>query len=327
MEMHQVRYFLSVARTLNFTHAADECHVAQPSLSRAIRKLEEELGGDLFRRERGLSHLTELGRSVLPLLTQCHEHAMAARNLAASLMKSGNVPLRLALSHTINIQLLVQPLTALVRTFPGLEVNFSRGTAQEVGELLKAGAAELGIACPLPDPWERLEGWPLFSEGFRLAANEKHPLAAKPRVALEDVAQARFLARAYCEQGSMLQDAMQTRGIARQFSDTVATDYDLLTLIEANVGVSVVPESTLAASALRGIAIDGIDFERAVVLYGVAGRQRTPAATTLVKLLRAADWSRIISQTRRRAAPGGCAPWSGHDQSAGGPPAAAASGA
>src|SRR5262245_46747214 len=52
MEMHQVRYFLAVARTLNFTRAAEECNVAQPSLTRAIRQLEGELGGDLFRRER-----------------------------------------------------------------------------------------------------------------------------------------------------------------------------------------------------------------------------------------------------------------------------------
>jgi DMSO/TMAO reductase YedYZ molybdopterin-dependent catalytic subunit len=52
MEMHQVRYFLAVARLLHFTRAADECHVTQPSLTRAIKQLEDELGGDLFRRER-----------------------------------------------------------------------------------------------------------------------------------------------------------------------------------------------------------------------------------------------------------------------------------
>ena len=52
MEMHQVRYFLAVTRTLNFTRAADECNVTQPSLTRAIKQLEGELGGDLFRRER-----------------------------------------------------------------------------------------------------------------------------------------------------------------------------------------------------------------------------------------------------------------------------------
>jgi DNA-binding transcriptional LysR family regulator len=85
MEMHQVRYFLAVARTLNFTRGAEECNVAQPSLTRAIRQLEEELGGDLFRRERPHAQLTELGHRMLPLLRQCHESALGARALASSI--------------------------------------------------------------------------------------------------------------------------------------------------------------------------------------------------------------------------------------------------
>lgn len=64
MEMHQFRYFLAAARVLNFTRAAEECHVAQPSLTRAIRQLEDELGGDLFRRERPQAQLTELGQRI-----------------------------------------------------------------------------------------------------------------------------------------------------------------------------------------------------------------------------------------------------------------------
>ena len=75
MEMHQIRYFLAAARTLNFTRAAEECNVAQPSLTRAIQQLEEELGGDLFRRERKLSHLTDLGQRMLPLMQQCYDMA------------------------------------------------------------------------------------------------------------------------------------------------------------------------------------------------------------------------------------------------------------
>jgi hypothetical protein len=71
MEMHQVRCFLAVARTLNFTRAAEECHVAQPSLTRAIKLLEGELGGDLFRRERPRAMLTPLGERMFPLLKQC----------------------------------------------------------------------------------------------------------------------------------------------------------------------------------------------------------------------------------------------------------------
>ena len=61
MEMHQVRYFLATVSELNFTKAAERCNVTQPSLTRAIKQLEEELGGDLFRRERPQAQLTELG--------------------------------------------------------------------------------------------------------------------------------------------------------------------------------------------------------------------------------------------------------------------------
>ena len=60
MEMHQIRYFLAVAQTLNFTRAAEQCNVSQPALTRAIQQLEDELAGPLIRREGKLSHLTDL---------------------------------------------------------------------------------------------------------------------------------------------------------------------------------------------------------------------------------------------------------------------------
>src|ERR1700749_1896346 len=139
MEMHQVRYFLAVAEALNFTRAAEECHVAQPSLTRAIKQLEGELGGDLFRRERPQAQLTELGQRMLPLLRQCYDSALGARTLAAAL-KSGEVAaLRLALSHTIDVSLFIPHIMELVRHFHGLELKFLRGSAIEIAEFLKRG--------------------------------------------------------------------------------------------------------------------------------------------------------------------------------------------
>src|ERR1700676_4277602 len=70
MEMHQVRYFLAVADSLNFTRAAEYCHVSHPALTRAIQQLEEELDGLLLRRERKLIHLTDFGRLIEPHLRQ-----------------------------------------------------------------------------------------------------------------------------------------------------------------------------------------------------------------------------------------------------------------
>src|ERR1051325_9798807 len=101
MGMHQIRYFLAVAQLLNFTRAAEECNVAQPSLTRAIKQLEAELGGDLFRRERPAAQLTELGLRMLPLLTQCYDAALGARSLASS-FKSGEVgALRIAIAEAV----------------------------------------------------------------------------------------------------------------------------------------------------------------------------------------------------------------------------------
>src|SRR3546814_11857952 len=77
--MHQIRYFLAVSETRNITKAAERCYVTQPSLSRAIKALETELGGELLRRERALSHLTELGQRMLPMLRRCYESALTAK--------------------------------------------------------------------------------------------------------------------------------------------------------------------------------------------------------------------------------------------------------
>ncbi|TMK06437.1 MAG: LysR family transcriptional regulator, partial [Alphaproteobacteria bacterium] len=182
MEMHQVRYFLAVARVLNFTRAADECNVTQPSLTRAIKQLESELGGDLFRRERPAAQLTELGLRMHPLLKQCYDAATGARQLASS-FKSGEVgALRIALTHSIDLSLLIPHLDQIKRLFNRLEFRFLRGNSREVGEFLKKGEAELGIAAEIGEEWDRLDAWPLFTESFQLVVNNRHPLADRDAI-------------------------------------------------------------------------------------------------------------------------------------------------
>src|SRR5215813_6859955 len=145
MEMHQVRYFLAAVSELNFTKAAEKCNVSQPSLTRAIKQLEGELGGDLFRRERPQAQLTELGQRMLPLLKQCYESALSARSLASAI-KSGEVgSLRLAITHTIDPQLFLPHVIELEKLFNGLEFKLLRGNATEVLGFLKRGDAELGV--------------------------------------------------------------------------------------------------------------------------------------------------------------------------------------
>lgn len=294
MEMHQIRYFLAVARTLNFTHAAEGCHVAQPSLSRAIRNLEEELGGELFRRERSLSHLTELGKLMLPLLTQAYENAQAAKALATSYKTGTSAPLRLALSQTINLSLLVPSLAELVKIFPGLELKFFRGTAAQIAEHLKRAESELAIAGPIKAGWERLDAWPLFEEGYVLVANRSNPLALRNTLNFSDLVKQRLISRSYCEQAFECTSLLKAQGIDDKSADQVLSDQDLIPLLQAHVGVSIMPESSVS-SDLVALPIDGLRLRRMVSLYAVAGRERSPAAAALFKLLRTADWSEPVA--------------------------------
>ena len=301
MEMHQIRYFIAVAKTLNFTQAATGCNVTQPALSRAIKSLEDELGGALFRRERALSHLTDLGRMMLPLLTQCYDSAIAAKTLASSYKKGATAPLRLALSHTVNLALLVPVLTELAKAFPGLELQFFRGNGAAIAERLKSGNSELAIGGPLGEAWERLDAWPLFEEGYELVVHKGHPLAMRNRIGLAEIADIRLISRPYCEQSDDIDALLRDAGIEQKTGDHILSDQDMLGLLEANVGAAIMPETARGGSNLRGIAIDGVPLRRAVSLYAVAGRARSAAAAGLTNLLCAADWATLVPMARPTA--------------------------
>src|SRR5215213_8972550 len=147
MEMHQVRYFLALCEDLNFTHAAERCHVAQPSLTRAIRQLEEELGGALFHRERANTHLSELGRIVRPHLEQVYREMTEAKRHAVEFAKLKHAPLKLGVMCTIAPSEIVE-LIGVVRTrHQGIELQLSDANGWELEERLLRGDLEVAIYC------------------------------------------------------------------------------------------------------------------------------------------------------------------------------------
>ncbi|MGE0025192.1 MAG: LysR family transcriptional regulator, partial [Hyphomicrobium sp.] len=288
----QVRYFLAVARVLNYTRAAEECHVAQPSLTRAIKQLEAELGGDLFRRERNLTHLTDLGQRMQPMLQQCYDSAMSAKSLAQSI-KSGEVaPLAIGLSLAVDITLIIALVTELVRSLPGLELRFARGTGAEIAELLKKGEVEVALAGSLGESWDRLEAWQLFTEPYRFVAGSEHSLAAKPALTFADLAKERIVSRSHCEHLAEITAFLVDNGL-RTDSHKVCSEADAGALLRPNIGVGVMPLSSARALGLKILDVDGFSVSRTVSVHAVAGRQRSMAATTFIKMSRAADWSKF----------------------------------
>ncbi|WP_298874557.1 LysR family transcriptional regulator [uncultured Bradyrhizobium sp.] len=293
MEMHQVRYFLAVAQLLNFTRAAEECNVTQPSLTRAIKQLEAELGGDLFRRERPAAQLTELGQRMHPLLKQCYEAAAGARSLASS-FKSGEIgALRIALTHSVDLSVLIPHLNQIRRQFNRLEFRFQRGNSREVADYLKKGEVELGIAAEIEEAWDRLDVWPLFTENFELVVGKDHRLAGSRTIELDDLRPEQLLSRGYCEHSKRISTNLREHGIDVDHSHEISSERDLIELVEADIGVAMVPRSSPVPQDLKRAHVAGLNARRTVCLYGVAGRQRTAVANAVMRMLRGADWREI----------------------------------
>lgn len=298
MEMHQIRYFLAMSETLNFTRAAEKCNVAQPSLTRAIKKLEEEFGGDLFRRERSHTHLTELGRLMLPIMQQTYSGASAAKELAGSLRQGARAPLSLALSNSINTSLISPFLGELARTLPGLEIQILRGTSNIIAQYLKDGTAELALTGPIGDDWERFDMWPLFAEDFVVLVPCDHALATKQTVDFQELAGLTVLSRSYCEHRAEFVALYESCDLRINSDHMVPSDQELVALVEANLGIAFVPASTSCPNTVQRLDLNGVDCRRLVNLYSVSGRQRSQAGITLMEYLRATNWgSRVRSKT------------------------------
>lgn len=291
MEMHQIRYFLAVARMLNFTRAAEACNVSQPSLTRAVKNLEAELGGDLFRRERANTHLTELGRAMLPLLTSSYENATAAKKEAQALKKGYKASLRLALTRTIDFDVVAGALTEVSRSFERIRLSCRRIAQDDVLETLRAGSIEVAISGQLDESWDRLDCWTLFVEPHCVAMRADHPLAGKDALRAEDLTEQRLILRPYCHKWLECAALLKVNGIDTSASHEVTSDRDAFRFLEAGLGISVMPISTRVGETLRKVPL-APSFEKEICLYSVAGRARSKAETGFINLLRSSDWTR-----------------------------------
>jgi DNA-binding transcriptional LysR family regulator len=179
----------------------------------------------------------------------------------------------------------------LGKLFKGLELKLYRGNSAEVLAYLKRGDAELGLGADLGDEWERLDSWPLFTEEFHIVVNAMHRFANAGSVTLGDLKDERFVVRTYCECTPMVLDFLRSQDIDVERRHETGAESDLMALLEAGVGVALLPRSTKAPDTLLRLMVEKLELTRTVYLYGVAGRERTAVASTLMKMLRAFDWS------------------------------------
>jgi len=289
MEMHQVRYFLSMARLLNFTRAAHECNVTQPSLTRAIQKLEEELGGALFRRERSRTHLTDLGRLMLPHLGRTFEAAQAAKQLAKDVGRAEVASLSLGVGSAVDTDTLDTILADLCRGLPGLELTLTTGASGALLNSAMEGDLDLLITEAPDDAPDRLDCWPLFDHVYHMVVRADHPLAQQAPMSLRAAREENWIDHdgGDC---ARLRTAAAMVGFEPLVRHRATDPTRVKQLVIAGLGSAFMPEPR-RDDRVRAVRFHDVNVTGQVVLAAVAGRKRSIACDAFVRASRARNWA------------------------------------
>ncbi|WP_298938625.1 LysR family transcriptional regulator, partial [uncultured Ruegeria sp.] len=183
MEMNQIRYFLAVVEYRNFTHAARAMNVSQPSLTTAIRKLEDRLGGRLFLRDRAGCSLTPLGAVVLPYLKEVLQQTQKAMVDAKRYVRLEGIPISVGVSEGIGQFKIANAIARYQARAP--EINFEIIIDKQNALLNGLREGRFDIAITNADAASELyQAEPLYRETYRVVVSATHPLSQRESVNL-----------------------------------------------------------------------------------------------------------------------------------------------
>jgi LysR family hydrogen peroxide-inducible transcriptional activator len=282
MEMQQLRYVVAVARSGNFSRAAEQCHVSQPSLSQQIQKLEDELGERLFDRMKREARLTAPGETFLRRAVKILEEVDAAKREASDAHSLLRGTLTVGVLPTIAPYLLPDVLTQFTEKFPGTEIVVQEDTTARLLKLTHGYEIDLALVSrPIED--ERLEVRTLFAEELLLALPPGHPLTRKRSVSVADLEKERLIVM---KEGHCLGDQVlgfcERRDLKPNISFRSAQLETIQALVNSGLGISLIPE--MAASREREDLPEYRSFqaprpEREIV--AVWPKQRSPGRATV----------------------------------------------
>jgi LysR family hydrogen peroxide-inducible transcriptional activator len=286
MELHQLRYFLAVVRTKNFSRAAEQCHVAQPSLSQQIMKLESELGEKLFERTKREVALAPAGdvlrahaERVLLEVESASENIREMRGLVRGRVTLGVLP-------TIAPYFLPRRLQAFAAKFPAVEVVIHEDTTDQLTAAVLAKEVDVAIVS-LPLERAGLAAEVFFEEKLLVVLPAGHRLAGKRRLTLDDLELEPFILmkEGHCLAGQALKFC-QLNGFAPNVSFRSAQIGTVLAFVAKGWGVSIVPEMACERPnpGVRFRAVDGLG--RSIGVIRREARTLSHAGRALIDFLR-----------------------------------------
>ena len=260
MTLTELKYIVAVAREKHFGHAADACYVSQPTLSVAIKKLEEELDVKLFERSAGEVTVTPLGEDIVRQAQSVLEQAAAIKEIAKRGKDPLAGPLTLGVIYTIGPYLLPELVRNAITRTPQKPLMLQENFTVKLLEMLRTGEIDCAIlAEPFPDTGLAIA--PLYDEPFMAAVPSTHPLASKKSVTAAELKNETMLllGAGHCFRDHVLEVcpefarfASNAEGIRKSFEGSSLET--IKHMVAAGMGVTLVPRLAVPRDALQSTA-------------------------------------------------------------------------
>ncbi len=295
MELYQIRYFLALADTLNFTRASERSFISQPALTKAIQRLEEAVGGRLFERAKNTVQLTDLGSVMLPSFRQIYESTNEAHQLAGRFTREQKELVRVGVMCSINFE---QLLPGFMDSQDGqalFGLSFHEGSFESLTDLLDRGDIDLGVMCSAYEIPKRFKVTPLYSEGYVVAFGGDHRFSGRQHIDVAELHREHYCDRMLCEYSSYISHCLRQRGIILDVVQQSEREDWIQSFVRANMGVAFMPISTAQSANLAYAATPDFPILRNVGVFLQAERPVTANQERVIDVLAAHDWSRMRS--------------------------------
>jgi LysR family hydrogen peroxide-inducible transcriptional activator len=289
----ELKYLIAVAEERHFGRAAERSHVSQPSLSAAIKNIEDELGVRVFERgKRGVA-VTDVGTEIVAQARRALEEAARIKTVAKRGKNQLRGVLRLGVIHTIAPYLLPQLVAALRKLAPEMPLDIEENMTANLDRLLKAGEIDVAIlALPYEAPGIAVE--PLYDEEFQVVVPARHALAARRAVPVEELDGGELL---LLPVGHCLRD--QVLGACTEFSrppppGRLGNSLETLrSMVASGLGVTVLPATALV-DRYRSPLVKAVRFTeprplRRIALAWRRAFARPAAVRKIVEAIRGLD--------------------------------------
>lgn len=274
MTLTELRYIVAVARERHFGRAAEACFVSQPTLSVAVKKLEEELGVALFERGPGEVSVTPAGQRIVEQAQRVLEEASRVKDLAAAGRDPLAGPVRLGAIYTIGPYLLPKLIPVLRKSAPAMQLLIQENFTHRLAEELKNGQVDaILVALPFEEPGIVTRA--LYDEPFFVAVPKGHPWEGRKRVTSDELTRESLLllGEGHCFRDQVLEICHTVRSRERSGLARTVEGGSLETIrqmVAGGVGVTVLPATSIGAGGGSADLIRILPFARPVPVRRVA---------------------------------------------------------